>query len=103
MFKKGFIQMTVAAKIDSIQLKIDSLKKKKNELERKRSESLARLIQKCGLADLDENVLSGGLLSLANNLDSNKEEWRKAGDKFLRKNQRSTTQPSNEKDSKKTA
>ena len=66
--------MTVAAKIDSIQLKIDDLKKKKLELERKHSESLAKLIQKCGLADLDENVLAGALLSLAEQLESNKEE-----------------------------
>ena len=95
--------MTVAAKIDSIQQRIESLKKKKNELERKRSESIAKLVQKCGVADLDENVLAGALLSLAKDLDSNKEEWRKAGEKFLRKSQRIKTQPSNEKDTKKSA
>ena len=95
--------MTVAAKIDSIQLKIDSLKKKKNELERKRSESIAKLIQRCGLADLDKNILAGGLLSLANNLDYNKEEWRKAGEKFLGKNRKSKHQSSQTKDSKKSA
>lgn len=95
--------MTVAAKIDSIQLKIDDLKKKKNELERKRSESLAKLIQKCGLAGLDEKVLAGALLSLTRDVDSNKEDWLKAGEKFLGKSAQSKTQSPKEKDSKKSA
>jgi len=95
--------MTVTDKIDSIQQKIESLKKKKLELENKRSESLAKIIQKCGLADLDENILAGALLSLAENLESNKEEWHKDGENFLGKNQSSQTQSSQKKVTEKSA
>ena len=93
--------MTVAAKIDSIQKKIDELKQKKIDLERKRSEELAKLIQKCGLSDLDENILAGALLSIANQLDANKEEWQKAGQMFLGKNKKSKSQSSEKTDTKK--
>lgn len=84
--------MTNNAKIASIEQKISALKQKKIEIERKRIESLARLIQKCGLQGMDETILAGALLEIVDTQDQKKEEWQKAGDKFLKSRQRSKTQ-----------
>ena len=78
------IDMTIS-KIESIEKKIHELKKKKHELERKHSESLIKLIHKCGIKDIDEIVFAGALLSIANDMNSKKEDWQKAGEMFLKK------------------
>lgn len=44
----------------------------------------ARLIQKCGLADLTPEKFAGALLEAKQQMSQKKEEWRQAGEAFLR-------------------
>ncbi len=70
-------------RINSIEKKILSLQKKKQEIKQKQLLELAKLLEKCGLEDFDEETLAGALLSIPKANDHKKEEWREAGKKFL--------------------
>lgn len=73
----------MSSRTASIDKKIEELKKKKIELHRRELESLAKLIEKCGVANFEKEILAGALLSVAKAKENEKEEWRKAGEKFL--------------------
>lgn len=73
----------MSSRTASIDQKIEELKKQKLEIHKKELESLAKLIDKCGLANFEKEVLAGALLFVAKAKENEKEEWRKAGEKFL--------------------
>jgi Glu-tRNA(Gln) amidotransferase subunit E-like FAD-binding protein len=73
----------MSRKLASIDQQIENLKKKKLEIQNRQIESLAKLISKCGLENIEKEVLAGALLFVANADEKEKEEWRKAGLKFL--------------------
>ena len=89
--------MAVNPKIQSIDQKIANLKKRKAQLAQQHLMAHARLVQKCGLADLTPETLAGALLEIKQQASLKKEEWQHAGEVFLQptisaKAQKSTNQ-----------
>lgn len=70
-------------KITSIDNKILLLRKQKKEVQQKKLEEDAKLIVSCGLDNVEREILAGALLFVAQVINEKKEEWRKAGEKFL--------------------
>jgi Conjugal transfer protein TraD len=71
-------------KISSIDQKIEALRKKKKELQLKKHDKHAKLIAVCGLEDIEKEVLVGALLQVPTASKDKMEEWRKAGETFLK-------------------
>lgn len=70
-------------RVASIEQKIEELRQKKKDIQQRETESLAKLITKCGLGNIDKDILAGALLAIANEKNENKkEEWRVEGQKF---------------------
>lgn len=77
-----------STKLHQLETKIADLKSQYADLMEERHGEVATLIAKTDLPLLDNKTLMGGLLSLKNQLAVNpaqKEAWRDAGEKFLRK------------------
>lgn len=97
----GVTFMAVSSKISQIESKIFQLQAKQQELLKQHLLGLADLISKTNLAQVDIKALTGGLLFLRDKItihDPITEDWRIAGERFLRKHR-----PKRKSASKKTA
>ena len=86
--------MNTHSKIQSIDQKIADLKKRKTQIARQHLQAQARLIEKCGLADLTPEQLVGALLDIKQQSSQKKEDWQCAGEMFLRPERSAKTQES---------
>ncbi len=67
--------MTVQTKMQSIDQKITNLKKRKLQMAQKHLQAIARLVEKCGLADLNPKILAGALLEIKQQIPQKQEVW----------------------------
>lgn len=75
--------MNTQTKIQSIEQKIANLKKRKAQVSQQHLHAQVRLIQKCGLENLDPEILAGALLEIKQRLPQKQEAWLTAGERFL--------------------
>ncbi|MEN8237418.1 MAG: conjugal transfer protein TraD [Pseudomonadota bacterium] len=75
--------MTTSSKLQSIEQKITKLKQQKEQVARQHLQALARLIQRCGLADFTPETLAGALLEVKDLAPQKQEDWYRAGKMFL--------------------
>lgn len=79
--------MRASLKINQIESKISELQSQKQRLLEERQKEIALLIATFDLASLEDNVLIGGLKYLRHKItiqDPIMEDWRTAGERFLR-------------------
>ena len=80
--------MTASLKLQHLESKISKLEFQKQGLLKQRLDHIAELISKLDLSHLDDKILAGGLLFLREKItmsDPIMEDWRQAGERFLRK------------------
>ncbi len=80
--------MKSSVKMQQIESTIAVLERTRKNLLEQRNQEIAQLISRIDLASIDNKTLMGGFLHLSHTLNtdpSKKEEWRIAGEKFLRK------------------
>ena len=75
--------MTVQTKTQSIDQKIAHLKKRKAQLAQQHLQALARLVERCGLANFTPETLAGALLEIKQLAPQKQEGWLQAGEMFL--------------------
>ncbi len=76
--------MNINTKIQLIGQKTATFRKQKTQITQKQVRDQARLIKKCGLAELTPEAFAGALLEIKQQMLQKREEWRQDGETFLR-------------------